>query len=280
MKKQFLSLSLIVALSSSCMAQSWPMAKPEAKAGMRWWWLGSAVDKKNLSWNLSQYANHGCGGVEITPIYGVKGNEANNIDYLSPKWMEMLEYVQEEGKRTGIEIDMATGTGWPFGGPWVPLEESASQMVIVDTTLNAKEIKKLQQTPPAKKAKNTKLVAIYAFQRKGNGVEEDGFVRLGYDKKGNLSPVDGKKISKGSWRIIALWQKYGVMMVKRAAPGGQGYVVDHFNRKSVENYLHHISNAFEKSGTPYPHTFFNDSYEVSEADYTTDLFDEFQTRRG
>lgn len=280
MKKQFLSLSLIVALSSSCMAQSWPMAKPEAKAGMRWWWLGSAVDKKNLSWNLSQYANHGCGAVEITPIYGVKGNEANNIDYLSPKWMEMLEYVQEEGKRTGIEIDMATGTGWPFGGPWVSLEESASQMVIVDTTLNATEIKKLQLTPPAKKAKNTKLVAIYAFQRKGNGVEEDGFVRLGYDKKGNLSPVDGKKISKGSWRIIALWQKYGVMMVKRAAPGGQGYVVDHFNRKSVENYLHHISNAFEKSGTPYPHTFFNDSYEVSEADYTTDLFDEFQTRRG
>ena len=37
-------------------SQSWPTPKPEAKAGTRWWWLGSAVDKTNLQWNLSEYA--------------------------------------------------------------------------------------------------------------------------------------------------------------------------------------------------------------------------------
>ena len=135
MNKHFISLSILLAMSSAAMAQSWPEARPEAKAGLRWWWLGSAVDRQNIRWNMEQYAAHGAGAVEITPIYGVKGNEANNIEYLSPKWMDILKFVEEEGKRTGIEVDMATGTGWPFGGPSVPLEESASQMVIADTTL-------------------------------------------------------------------------------------------------------------------------------------------------
>ena len=46
----------------------------------------------------------------------------------------MLREVQANGKETGIEVDMATGTGWPFGGPWVPLEESACKAVFVDKT--------------------------------------------------------------------------------------------------------------------------------------------------
>ena len=106
-------------------AQQWPAVNPEAKAGARWWWLGSAVDKENLQWNMQEYARHGIGALEITPLYGVQGNDRNNIPYLSDKWMEMLRYTQEQGRQNGLEIDMATGTGWPFGGPWVPLEDSA-----------------------------------------------------------------------------------------------------------------------------------------------------------
>jgi hypothetical protein len=68
--------------------------------------------------------------------------------------------------------------------------------------------------------------------------------------------------------------------VKRAAPGGEGYVVDHFDRKAVRNYLERFEQAFATSGVPYPHTFFNDSYEVYRANWTPTLFDEFQKRRG
>ena len=113
-------------------AQSWPEVKNEAKPGARWWWLGSAVDKENLQWNIKQYADHGIGSLEITPLYGVQGNRANNIPYLSDKWLSMLRYTQEQCKANGIELDMATGTGWPFGGPWVPLEESACRVIFVE----------------------------------------------------------------------------------------------------------------------------------------------------
>ena len=66
----------------------------------------------------------------------------------------------------------------------------------------------------------------------------------------------------------------------RAAPGGEGWVIDHFDRQAVKHYLDRFEQAFASSGVPYPHTFFNDSYEVYHANWTPTLFDEFLKRRG
>jgi hypothetical protein len=76
---------LMMAAWSGLQAQTtptWPETTREAKAGSRWWWHGSAVDKDNLKWQMEQLAAAGIGNLEITPIYGVKNNEAKNIAYL------------------------------------------------------------------------------------------------------------------------------------------------------------------------------------------------------
>ena len=52
--------------------------------------MGNAVDTVNLKYNLQQFKEVGIGGVEITPIYGVKGHEDQFIPYLSKDWMKML----------------------------------------------------------------------------------------------------------------------------------------------------------------------------------------------
>jgi alpha-L-rhamnosidase len=95
---------------------AWPQLTRENKPWTRWWWLGSAVDKPNLTRELEAMAVTGFGGVEITPIYGAKGYEDRFIPFLSPKYLEMLTHVGAEAKRLGLGVDMATGTGWPFGG--------------------------------------------------------------------------------------------------------------------------------------------------------------------
>jgi len=200
-------------------AQQWPQPTPEAKAGTRWWWLGSAVDKQNLQWNLSEYARTGIGAVEITPLYGVKGNDKNNISFLSPQWMQALKDVQDIAKPLGIEVDMNCGTGWPFGGPHISLDQAACKAIFKDTVIDGK--------------------TVYS-------------VEIGRTKQ----------------------------KVKRAAPGGEGWVVDHFDRDAVKHYLDRFEKAFKESGVPYPHTFFNDSYEVYKANWTPRLMEEFQKRRG
>ena len=42
----------------------------------------------------------------------------------------------------GIETDMATGTGWPFGGPWVPINEAACSIaggLVTEGKVHAKD---------------------------------------------------------------------------------------------------------------------------------------------
>ena len=216
--------------------------------------MGSAVDKENLGWNLDQYAKAGIGAVEITPLYGVQGNDKNDIPYLSPRWMEMLRFVEKKDTELGIETDMATGTGWPFGGPWVPLSEAACKAVFVDTMVDVKKkLMDINFALPEKERDFAKLKVIKAY------------------------PVAGATKKK---RVIALYESRTRQMVKRAAPGGEGYVIDHFDSTAVAHYLAHIDSAFTASGTPFPHTFFNDSYEVYGANWTPTLLTEFENMHG
>ena len=97
----------------------WPPITQTSKPWTRWWWQGSAVDESGLKTTMKMYQQAGLGGLEITPIYGVQGQEASFINYMSPNWMDRFSFVLSEAKKINLGIDMATGTGWPFGGPWV-----------------------------------------------------------------------------------------------------------------------------------------------------------------
>ena len=111
-------------------ALGWPEITRDNKPWTRWWWPGSAVDRPNLTRQLEQFAAAGLGGVEVTPIYGAKGYEARYIDYLSPQWVTMLEHTGREAQRLNLGLDMATGTGWPFGGPSVTPADANTKAVL------------------------------------------------------------------------------------------------------------------------------------------------------
>lgn len=249
---------------------SWPSVNTEMHPGTRWWWLGSAVDKANLTYNLEECAHAGMGTVEITPIYGVQKNEANDIQFLSPKWMEMLAHTEAETKRLGMQTDMNTGTGWPFGGPEVKIEDAASKLITKEYTLKNGETFSATLTSEEKGQQNATLSKVMAFQ---NAKALD-LTKLVIDRKLTW------KAPKGDWKIIVVFCGKTFQKVKRAAPGGEGYVMDHFSKRAVKNYLNRFEKAFAESGTTYPHNFFNDSYEVYDADWTEDFFEQFYTRRG
>ena len=266
-KRQLIVLCLLAA-GGVMQAQQWPDTPVEARPGARWWWLGSAVDEKNLTYNLEEYARTGMGAVEITPIYGVQGNDANDIQFLSPRWMEMLKHTQAEGKRTGIEIDMNTGTGWPFGGP----EDAATKAIFQTYEIEGgKEIEQDINVTDPKQQPFSVLSRVMAYDEKGKCINLTAHV-----KKDKLQ----WKAPAGKWKVIALYIGKTRQKVKRAAPGGEGYVMNHLSKKAVKNYLSRFDRAFKSNKTSYPHTFFNDSYEVYQADWTDDFLEQFARRRG
>ncbi len=226
----------------------------------RWWWPGNAVDSTNIKCNLEAIHKAGFGGVEITPIYGVKGYEDKFIEYLSPEWMDLLAYTIAEAERLDLGVDMATGTGWPFGGPQVTPADAAKQLVLKIVTADSLDmLLKNQQGESG-------LIAAITFDEKGN----------------KLNITDNLKKIKlsGTTKIVAFYERPTGQKVKRAAPGGDGFVMDHFSSQALRHYLARFDTAFQNFKSGKPRAFFNDSFEVYDANWTKNLATEFKKRRG
>ncbi|MFT3981951.1 MAG: glycosyl hydrolase [Ferruginibacter sp.] len=275
MKKICFHLFFGLLLASGSTAQTiWPATTQTSKPWTRWWWMGSAVDAANLETNLSRYAAAGLGGVEIVPIYGAKGYESSYISYLSPKWMQMLDSSIDIARRYGMGVDMAVGTGWPIGGPQVSTYDAATKIHIQQYQIKSGE--KLNEKMVINDSKQLEvpgvmLQAIVAYGSNGVVTDITSFV----DKNNILQWT----APEGSWTLYAAFCAKTLQKVKRAAPGGMGYTFDHFSNDALAHYFKTFDNAYNGS-KPGIRSYFNDSYEVFNANWTPSFFDEFEKRRG
>src|SRR6478752_2594745 len=124
----FLSIGLESCTPTTKVQAGCPTITRETKPWTRWWWHGNAQTKEGITAEMEAYQKAGLGGLEITPIYGVVGYEDKFVNYLSPEWMELFVHTLKEAERLDLGIDMATGTGWPFGGPWVSDEDACKNL--------------------------------------------------------------------------------------------------------------------------------------------------------
>ena len=250
---------------------AWPEIANTTKPWTRWWWMGNAVDQQNIKRSLVEFDKAGLGGVEITPIYGVKGEEANYIDYLSPKWMDMLAYTLKIADSIGMQVDMTLGTGWPYGGPQVTQKNAATKLIIdQQKVIKGRKINHQIVVKEEKEQKSAQLKYVLAFG------EDGSYFDLTHKLKGNFLNWKAKKTNYTLYTIFT--GKTG-QQVKRAAPGGKGFTLDHYSKEAVNAYLNPFEEAFKKLNNK-PRAVFNDSYEVYGTNFTPLFFEEFEIRRG
>ena len=190
---------------------AWPEPDQTARPWIRWWWPGNALTPEDVRKDLNAMADAGIGGVEITPIYGSRDGRRESRAYLSPDYMVILDAATRAAAERGLGFDMCTGTGWPFGGPSVSVEDAVKKAVW----------------------------------------------------------------SGGALRAVPTGQ-----LVKRAAPGGEGFVLDPFSPAALEQYLSRFTEAL---GSLPPHRIrcqTHDSFEYYEASWTPDLPERFLERFG
>jgi hypothetical protein len=273
--KNIIKLSVICFAFGNLSAQNpWPKTTETAKPWTRWWWMGSAVDEKGLDKQLTTLSQAGFGGVEIVPIYGAKGFENKYINYLSPEWMKMLQFTTNKAKSLNMGVDMSVGTGWPIGGPQVDEQDAATKMIVQTYTIAPDEKfseKIVLKDEKQKNLKTVKLDIVTAYNEKNEAV-------VLTDKVNSDGVLDWKPNS-GKWTVYAVFIGKTLQKVKRAAPGGDGYTLDHFSPEATKDYLKTFDKAFGNSNYGV-RSFFNDSYEVYNADWTPDFKDEFKKRRG
>ena len=79
----------------------------------------------------------GIGGVEIQPVYPLLIDDdergIRNLSYNSSEFLNALAYAARRGRELGLRVDLTVGSGWPYGGPHIPLDLAAPRLRVEKT---------------------------------------------------------------------------------------------------------------------------------------------------
>jgi len=258
--------------------QSFAHPPDDCRIMMRWWWFGPSQTKEEIQRELGQMKAAGIGGVEIATLYPLALDNPStgfhNYSFVSDEHLALIRFAADEARRLGLRVDITLGSGWPFGGPNVPITQAAGQLrvEIVSAPSGTSSV-----VIPSLEVGET-LAAV--------------FLAPGSDKTNPhvsqarpLPHPDRDRIeipqSKSPQQVLFFVSSRTGMTVKRAADGAAGFVLDHYDRAAIENHLHAVGDRLLSAfGEHPPFAVFSDSLEDYGSDWTPDLLVEFQRRRG
>jgi hypothetical protein len=247
---------------------------------MRWWWFGPAVTKPEIRRELEQMKAAGIGGVEIATLYPLALDDPQtgfrNLPFLSDEHIEALRFAGGEARRLGLRVDVTLGSGWPFGGPHIPITQAAGEMRLASVAIprNATSI-----AVPSISAGEQLLAAFWIPTSPAHLAFHDAkqIAPLVFEEGRLKVPAD---VSRSDAALFFISSRTG-MMVKRPAVDAEGFVLDHYDPRAIENHLHAVGDRLLQAFADQPpYAVFSDSLEVNESDWTAELLHEFQQRRG
>jgi hypothetical protein len=247
---------------------------------MRWWWFGPAATKPEITREMEQMKAAGIGGVEIANLYPLALDDPasgfHNTPYLSDEHLDALRWANDEGRRLGIRVDITLCSGWPFGGPHIPVTEAAGKLRVQAVPIPAGETS--VEAPYIDQGEEL----LSAFLTPGATVPGP---RGSAAATTPVAPPEAGRYSvtaasEARTLIVFVSSRTG-MMVKRPSVGAAGFVLDHYDHAAIEEHLHAVGDRLLSAfGDHPPYAVFSDSLEDYASDWTPALLNEFQRRRG
>src|SRR5947207_10392587 len=220
----------------------------------------------------------GIGGFEVQPVYPVVlDDEAAGIKtlpFLSSEFIEALRFTAEKAHELGLRMDLTLGSGWPYGGPQVPVNQAAGRLRYEHVKVNANS----GRVKIPYLANGEKLTGVFLANSSDQGFVPESLRPL-HDLKDGFVQLDRR--AQDSSEVLFFISSRTGMQVKRPAVGAEGFVLDHFDRAATDSYLNHVGDRLMQAfGVNRPYAVFLDSLEVYNSDWTGDFLAEFQRRRG
>jgi alpha-L-rhamnosidase len=266
----------------------------DARPMMRWWWFGPPVEKTELARELRAMKAGGIGGVEIQPVYALELDDParnfRNLPFLSKDFLGMVSFAAQNAHDLGLRVNLTLGSGWPYGGSYVPVSDAAGKLRIA-----VEPVQSGASSPPVPSIRNgEKLLAVFLAGGTPQKYDAEHAQQLpmpnglrqnvpGADMPSPDVPrvdvpiggVDGPRV------VLFFISSRTGQQVKRAAVGADGFVLDHFSLLAIQNHLKSVADPLiQACGTNVPYSVFSDSLEVYESDWTPDFLNEFRKRRG
>ncbi|HWK04843.1 MAG TPA: glycosyl hydrolase [Puia sp.] len=264
---------------------------PVYRPFVRWWWNGDKVEKAELARELRLMKDAGIGGVEINPIkFPPRTDDLGKpaIQWLSPEWIDLLQFTLKEAESLGLTCDLIVGSGWPFGAEYLRGEER-SQVVLIGThklegplDYEVSLFDLFKEADPAVTSpfagRRMEMLSVQLVPAKLNSMDQvqDLSAQI---KEGGVTV----KIPDGKYVLYGLVKVTGSMEVINGAPGANGPVLNHYNEAAVNKYLNHMSDTIQRQIGPLAgrvRSFFSDSMELEGSNWSADMADEFKKRRG
>jgi hypothetical protein len=245
---------------------------------MRWWWFGPAVTNAGLEREMRLMKAGGIGGFEVQPVYPVAlDSEAAGIrtlSFLSPEFLDALRFVSETSRQLGLRTDLTLGSGWPYGGPQIGIEQAAGKLRVE----RARATPGTPRIPVPDIGAGERLIGVFLVAADSTSGRSMPARELTAGAGGTITvPPDLKPPAD----VLFFISSRSGMMVKRPAVGAEGYVLDHYDRAALDRHLDAVGERLLQAfGPTPPHAIFCDSLEVFESDWTPQLLDEFRARRG
>lgn len=257
---------------------------------VRWWWNGDKVDSAELVRELRMLKDVGIGGVEINPIEFPAYADAMgkpSLIWLSDEWIDMLRVVFNEARKLDMTCDLLVGSGWPFGGQFLP--DSSRSSILMNYT-------KVMDGPADMEISEQALFAeadphiSSPYLGRTYSLQSLQLIPTPCDNLANVMNVmfTGKDgiyrfhVPDGKFTLSALVRINGFMEVMNGAPGACGPVVDHYSREAVQQYFDRMSSTIEKKlGNAlyrYLRAMFIDSMELEGANWDDRFAADFQRR--
>jgi hypothetical protein len=245
---------------------------------MRWWWFGPAVTKAELQRELEQMKAEGIGGVEIATLYPLALDDPNtgfhNQAFLSAEHLDAIRFAAATARNLGLRVDITLGSGWPFGGPHIPVVQAAGQL----------RVETIPMPPGADSiaapdlATGEQLIAAFLAPVRAGHVSLQEAQQVSPIVNGRLRVSPTSK--DPNCAIFFISSRTG-MTVKRSALGAEGLVLDHYDRNAIETHLHAVGDPLlDAFGNNPPYAIFSDSLEDYGSNWTADLIEQFRARRG
>ncbi|MBN9658409.1 MAG: hypothetical protein J0H49_09535 [Acidobacteria bacterium] len=241
-----------------------------------WWFVGATYTQTDVQAAMADAKAAGMGGLRITPVYSFPGAPSGGPTYLSSGYLDLVRAAVDAARGNGMVLDSLLGTGWPYGGPYIPPSMGAAQLKHYVQELRGPGV--FEGPIPGRLGPGESLLAVQALPSSAtDGVDLDGLIDLtGQVLDGRMTPW---RIPPGRWLLITFVAGRTGMKVKRAAPGGEGLVLDHFQREALDLHLRHNGDR-QAPALRGAESVTMDSWEVFGANWTPGLPGAFQKRRG
>jgi len=264
--------------SLAALQQGFASPPIDARPMMRWWWFGPAVEPAELASELQTMKAGGIGGVEIQPVYPLALDDPQkgirNMEFLSPDFLKRVGFAANTAHQLGMRVSITLGSGWPYGGAWVPVTESAGRLRIVTTAIPVDQPS--VAVPSMENGEN--LLAAFITSGTPEHYDADRAEQAQEIKEGRLQTPTN---SRGPRVALFFISSRTGQQVKRPAWGAEGFVIDHFSATAVQDHLKNVAEPLVRAFGGYPpYSVFSDSLEVYESDWTPGFLTEFRNRRG